>query len=48
MLNLIAVVVCTASAVACVFGRNQFGFIGCTALAAANGWIVYTDFIVGG
>lgn len=47
-MNLIAVVVCTASAVACLFGRNQFGFIACTAFAALNGWIVYTDFIVGG
>lgn len=45
MINLIAVVVCTASAVACLIGRSQFGFIACSALAALNGWFVYTHFI---
>lgn len=45
MINLIAAVVCSASAVVCLVGRNQMGFIACSALAAVNGWFVYTHFI---
>ena len=48
LVNLVSFVICLASAVACLIGRSQFGFIACAALAALNGWIVYTDFIVEG
>lgn len=48
LINLASFVICSISAVACLVGRSQMGFIACSALAAVNGWVVYTDFIVGG
>ena len=44
LINLASFVICSLSAVACLVGRSQMGFIACCALAAANGWIAYTHF----
>lgn len=44
LLSLISFTICSISAVACIIGRSQMGFIACSALAAANGWVVYAHF----
>ena len=45
LINMVSFVICSLSAVACLVGRSQMGFIACAALAAMNGWFVYTHFV---